>query len=194
MRPSSGTVTFGARPLPDGMSAVARQGIVRTFQTPRLFESMTLLENVLVGIDRSQPGRWPLTSRAEEHRRRRAALRVLEDVGLGADRDKKASSVPFGQRRLLEVGRALACRPRVLMLDEPAAGLHSLEIATLERELKRIGSSGVTVLLVEHNVGLVMRTCSRVVVMKEGRKLAEGTPQDVSANREVIEAYLGEST
>jgi branched-chain amino acid transport system permease protein len=193
LRPSSGTITLGGTPLTGNMSAVARRGLVRTFQTPRLFESMTLLENVLVGVDRSAGGRFPITSRAEEKRRRRLALRFLEDVGLGADRHKTAGSVPFGQRRLLEVARALACRPRILMLDEPAAGLHSMEISTLEHELKRIGASGVTVMLVEHNVGLVMRTCTRVVVMKEGCKLAEGTPQDIGANREVIEAYLGES-
>jgi ABC-type branched-subunit amino acid transport system ATPase component len=190
LSPSGGEITLGGKPLSGRMSAVARQGLVRTFQTPRLFESMTLLDNVLVGVDRSAGG-GAITSRAEERRRRALALRLLEDVGLGADRDKRASGVPFGQRRLLEVARALACRPRIVMLDEPAAGLHSMEIATLERELKRIGSTGVTVLLVEHNVGLVMRTCSRVVVMKEGCKLAEGSPAEVSANPEVIDAYLG---
>lgn len=190
MPPSSGSITLGDKRIGRRMNAVARQGVVRTFQTPRLFERMTLLENVLVGMDRSAGG-WSITSRAEEWRRRALALRLLEEVGLGADCDKRASSVPFGQRRLLEVARALACRPRILMLDEPAAGLHSMEIATLEKQLNRIGSMGVTVLLVEHNVGLVMRTCSRVVVMKEGRKLTEGSPTEVSANAEVVEAYLG---
>jgi branched-chain amino acid transport system permease protein len=190
--PSEGSIALGGTQLAGrSMSQIARAGLVRTFQTPRLFEAMTVLENVLVGVDRSAPGGSLLISGPEERRRRWRAAPILEDVGLGALLDTKAASIPFGQRRLLEVARALACNPALLMLDEPAAGLHSMEEATLEAELKRISARGLTVLLVEHNIGLVMRSCSRIVVLKEGRKLAEGSPGEIAADPAVIEAYLG---
>lgn len=192
IQPSSGSITLhGERLTGFSMSRIAGRGLVRTFQTPRLFENMTLLENVLIGVDRSDRGRSRMFSQAEDRRRRVRAMQILEEMGLGALSNAKAANVPFGQRRLLEVARALACRPEMLMLDEPAAGLHSMEIATLEKELKRICESGITVVLIEHNIGLVMRTCSRVVVMKEGRKLAEGTPDEVASDPAVIDAYLG---
>ena len=192
IKPSAGSVTLnGQRVTGRAMSNVARRGLIRTFQTPRLFENMTMLENVLIGVDRSVHAPSLMFSQAEDRRRRALAVQILEEIGLGALKDAKAGNVPFGQRRLLEVARALACRPEMLMLDEPAAGLHSMEISTLEKELKRICDSGITVVLIEHNIGLVMRACSRVVVMKAGQKLAEGTPEEVASNPFVIDAYLG---
>lgn len=192
IKPSAGSITMHGEHLErHSMSNIARRGLVRTFQTPRLFENMTLLENVLIGVDRSAHAPSLMFSQGEDRRRRARAARILEEIGLGALSEARAGSVPFGQRRLLEVARALACRPQMLMLDEPAAGLHSMEISTLEKELRRISDSGITVILVEHNIGLVMRTCSRVVVLKAGKKLAEGTPAEIAADPAVIDAYLG---
>ncbi len=177
---------------------VAALGVSRTFQTALLFDEMTVLENVLVGQHRSLSGGFfasalalPRIS-AVERRGRSEAMRYLELVGLSRLANFRAGSLPYGKKRLLELARALASKPRFLLLDEPAAGLNNEETASLGGLITRIKEMGITVLLVEHDMSLVMDISDHVVVLNFGKKLTEGSPQDVRADRQVIDAYLGE--
>ncbi|MBI1922524.1 MAG: ABC transporter ATP-binding protein [Geobacter sp.] len=177
---------------------LAVKGIVRTFQNLELFGNMTVLENVMAGLHtRSRCGMvacalklpWQI---AEERRIREEALQWLDFVGLSDDARLKASELPFGKGRLLEIARAMALKPKLLLMDEPAAGLNSRETLELAGLIRRIRESGITVVLVEHDMELVMDICEQIVVMNLGRKLAEGTPREIQENPEVIAAYLGE--
>ena len=177
---------------------ICRRGLARTFQNLQIFANMTVLENVVVGRHaRSSAGflgamlRLP-AARAEAQAARATALGWLDFVGLTARADDPAASLPYGQQRLLELARALATEPTLLLLDEPAAGLLGREKDTLADLLGRVRSSGVTVLLVEHDMGLVMSVADRVTVLNYGKKLFEGSPDEVQANPEVVAAYLGE--
>ncbi|HLF01462.1 MAG TPA: ABC transporter ATP-binding protein [Anaerolineales bacterium] len=176
---------------------IAASGLVRTFQNLQIFSSMTVLENVLVGCHlHTHTGfvaaALRLSSVAAEERRARAEARLyLEMVGLAARADDIATSLPYGQQRLLEIARALAAHPKLLMLDEPAAGLTRPETESLDALICRIRESGITVLLVEHDMNLVMGIADRVAVLHYGRKIAEGTPAEVQANEQVVGAYLG---
>jgi ABC-type branched-subunit amino acid transport system ATPase component len=167
------------------------------FQAVHLFDSMTVGENVLVGADghdRLMLVRTVLRSaghrlrerEAMERARKALALLQLEDVA-----EEAAASLPFGKQRLVAVARAIAAEPRLLLLDEPAAGLSEPEIESLALAVQRVQATGVTVLLVEHNVGFVMRLCEHVVVMHGGRKIADGSPAEIQASAAVQEAYLG---
>jgi branched-chain amino acid transport system ATP-binding protein len=177
---------------------LARLGLVRTFQNIELFGQMTVLENVMVGLHtRSRSGflacACKLPQHLREERRIRAQARELLDfVGIGELAGIPAASLPFGKGRMLEIARALAVQPRIMLMDEPAAGLNSRETWQLGELIRRIRDTGVTVVLVEHDMELVMDICDAIVVLNLGRKLAEGTPRAIQEHPEVIAAYLGE--
>jgi ABC-type branched-subunit amino acid transport system ATPase component len=198
LRPDTGEVRFSGLPTPaGGTHGIAALGIARTFQTPKLFASMTVLENVMVGEHRLLKANFahsllPLSAtRYEEQVALATAGELLSLVGLAESAHLKVDTLTFGQRRLLEVARALAMRPRVLMLDEPAAGLNGTEKRFLGDLLMRLRDAGLTILLVEHDMGLVMRLADDLLVLDRGRKIAEGVPQEVRRDRAVIDAYLG---
>jgi len=194
-----GSVLLAGRELtglaPD---AVARLGLVRTYQTPRLFASMTVLENVLTGRDAlftssllANLVKIPVSA-AEERTARDSALPLLELVGLRQRADVLASALPFGERRLLEIARALALQPSVMMLDEPAAGLNESEKDRLGDLLLWLREQGLTLVLVEHDMRLVMRVADEVAVLNYGQLVADGSPESIREDPEVIRAYLGE--
>ncbi len=194
----SGQVVFGETML-NGRKAHERValGIARTFQNIELFGSMSVLENVLVGQHvKTRCGflgamaRLPRTI-GEEREARNRALELLDFVGLLDSASQRSTDLPFGWQRFLEIARALATGPRILLLDEPASGLNAVETASLAELLEKIRKSGVTLLLVEHDMNLVMKVSDRVLVLNHGMKLAEGSPCEVQANEAVIAAYLG---
>jgi branched-chain amino acid transport system ATP-binding protein len=178
--------------------AITGLGVARTFQSVQLFGNMTVLENVMVG--RHLKTRYGLISAAlhlphaqsEERTIRQQAMEQLTSVGLEKSANENALSLPFGQQRLLEIARALATEPRLLLLDEVGSGLNQTEKEDLDRLIRVIRDSGVTVLLVEHDVQFVMGIADRIIVLDYGQKIAEGTPDEVGADRRVIAAYLGE--
>lgn len=177
---------------------LAKLGLVRTFQNIELFGRMTLIENVMVGLhSRSKSGMlacmFKMPGHLKEEKRIKAeALTKLEFVGIAGFADMEASGLAFGQGRLLEIARALAAEPKMILMDEPAAGLNSRETAELGNLIRKIRDSGITIVLVEHDMDLVMDVCDTVIVLNLGRKLAEGTPRQIQEDKRVIEAYLGE--
>jgi branched-chain amino acid transport system ATP-binding protein/branched-chain amino acid transport system permease protein len=198
--PTSGEVrAFGERVSGRAAYRVCDRGLARTFQALRLFRSLTVRENIMVALDRARPtSLWryllaPWTFRARERDLRRRADQLLERFRLSRVADFRATNLPYGQQRLVEIARAMATEPRVLLLDEPAAGLSAAEMADLRQLVARIRDSGITVVLIEHNMGLVMTVCDRVTVLAGGRVLAEGTPEHVTRDRDVIETYLGDA-
>jgi branched-chain amino acid transport system ATP-binding protein len=198
-RPSQGRVLFsGVDVTGQAPHRICRMGLGRTFQYSLVFDEMTVLENVAVGrYSRTKAGfvsaalSLPL-HRREERETFKAAHEALRRVGLHPRAEEAAENLPMGERHLLEIARALAAEPRLLLLDEPAAGLNDEETARLADTVRKIRDEGVTVLLVEHDMTFVMDISDEVVVLDYGRKIAEGPPLMIQDNEEVIRAYLGE--
>ncbi len=196
--PSAGEVRFDGRSLAGAEPhELARLGMSRTFQNLQVCLNMPALENVMIGSHlRLSQGLWssllhlPGLRRADRECRAQAA-ELMDFVGIGAFRDAHASQLPYGVLKRLEIARALAARPTMLLLDEPAAGLNDTETREVEALIRRIAAGGTTVVLVEHDMKLVMNLSDHVLVLDHGRKLAEGTAAEVRANPEVIAAYLG---
>lgn len=178
--------------------ALARLGLVRTFQNIELFGQMTVLENVMVGLHtKSKSGIFACSfklphQRREEKMIRRKAMQWLDFTGLADTAHLAACNLPFGKGRLLEISRAMALEPKIILMDEPAAGLNSRETIGLAELIRKIRELGITVVLVEHDMELVMDVCESIVVLNLGKKLAEGTPREIQENEAVISAYLGE--
>jgi branched-chain amino acid transport system ATP-binding protein len=191
--PTSGAVRFRRQPVLEAAQAT-RLGVARTFQNIRLFPGLSVLENVLAAMGGHSfwQGSFRLPRRLEEERLRlKRAHYLLEDLGLAHLGGQPARTLPFGQQRLLELARALALQPRLLLLDEPAAGLNRTETAALADLIRRLHGRGLSLLLVEHDMHLVMHLASRVIVLEQGRIIADGTPAGVQNDERVRTAYLG---
>jgi branched-chain amino acid transport system ATP-binding protein len=200
-RPDEGSIVFGASNLTGRQPHhFAAAGIGRTFQNLQIFMNMSAMENVMAGAWLHEACglaaaalRLPRLARAER-RAREEARALLEFVGLARWADSPSDGLPYGALKRLEIARALAARPKLLLLDEPAAGLNPTETREVDELIRRIAARGVTVVLVEHNMKLVMEVSQHILVLDQGRKLAEGDAAAVSADPRVIEAYLGCST
>lgn len=199
LAPSSGQITFGQQRL-ERLPAhqIARAGIARTYQNIRLFRGLSVLDNVIVGTHLRTHSSFAArlvfapAVRHEEAATRQAAQALLERVNLGQRATAQATSLPYGEQRRLEIARALASGPKLLLLDEPAAGMNPTEMADLMALMRTLRDEGQTILLIEHNMQVVMGVCDRIIVLNFGRRIAEGTPAEILNNHDVIAAYLGE--
>jgi len=196
-RPSDGRVFFAGENITAmPPEQIAKRGLVRTFQLVQLFDNLTVLENVKVGRHLHTHGGLltallPYRAAQSEVAVDAAARHLLQQTGLTDRGEALAAALPYGQKRLLEITRALAAEPKLLLLDEPAAGLNREETQRLADLLRQIAASGTAILLIEHDMSLVMNVAERIAVLDFGRVIAQGTPNEVRQNRDVIAAYLG---
>jgi branched-chain amino acid transport system ATP-binding protein len=199
LAPSAGAIHYQGRPLA-GLrpNQIADLGVVRTFQKTSVFAANSVFDNLLIGLHRQGGARlWEILLalprvRAEERRLHEQAEEILEFVGLSAHAGEPGGALPYGEQRLLEVAVALAAKPSLLLLDEPVSGMNPVETASFMTMLGKIRTRGITVLLVEHDMRMVMGVSDRVVVLNQGAIIAEGTPEEIQRDPEVIRAYLGQ--
>jgi branched-chain amino acid transport system ATP-binding protein len=198
LRPTSGSVHFDGHEITGlAQDQVAGRGLIRTYQLVQLFKDLTVAENVQVGFHRVTRGGigsalfHPKWMRDQEREIAQETRSILAFVGLGDRHDVPADQLPYGQQRLLELARALAAKPRMILLDEPAAGLNVQETEALAEAIQAVHARGVTVLLVEHDMSLIMKVAQRIAVIDFGRKIAEGAPDEIRSHPDVLAAYLG---
>lgn len=196
--PTKGEVFFeGEKITHMSPEQIARRGVTRTFQNIQLFKFMSVLDNVKIGCHiNTKTGMFDAIIHTPQYKRDEAyavdrSTEVLRDIGMYDVRDTMAGTLPYGMQRKVEIARALALKPKLLLLDEPAAGMNPLETQSLMEFIKMLNSKGYSILVIEHDMKFVMNACNRILVLNFGQKIAEGTPEDIRANQLVREAYFG---
>jgi len=198
LRPTSGKIMFvGVDVTALKPHSVAERGIARTFQTASVFREFTVLQNIMAACQlKPKVGFWEAalhtpSSRNKEKFILNRALEIMQFVGLGGVKDRVAQSLPHGHQRILGIAIALATEPKLLLLDEPLSGMNAEEVNNTKALIHRIWQRGITILLIEHNMGATMSLCQKIAVLNFGNKIAEGPPNQIKQNKEVIQAYLG---